>query len=306
MEKKIYNAWVKDYIDYMKNGEFEKAISLKQIHFPPSLYKYRGLNSTTLTCLEEDWLWMSEIDKLNDTFECSLLLDNDALLKDLFTNPQYPKKLFNIGMTESELDEIRKSDEPYKTYQEINLRKGLKIDMMPSDQLSRVRVAWEKDLLVANQFLRICSFSTTNENILMWAHYADNSKGICTEYDFLDIDEIRPFLQPVYYSDIRNSIKSFGDINSYVHIAASTSKSKIWEYEKEWRLTYFTKAQIEGKNNRLNVPIPKAIYIGSRFESNPDEMKSRFWQLVKLKSIPVFQMKEDEKKYSLIASLKES
>lgn len=294
------NKWIEEYINYMRVGDFEKAIPLKEIYFPSSFYKYRRLSPNTLSCIDEGWLWMSEIDKLNDTFECSLLLDNNSLLKDLFTNPLYPKSLYNSWMRESEIDEIRKSNDPYKTYQEINLRKGLKIEMMSDEQLYRVRAAWKKDLWAANQFLRICSFSITNENIPMWAHYADNSKGICIEYELIDVDDIRPFLQPVYYSDIRSSVKSFKDINSYIHVTASICKSKVWEYEKEWRLTYFTKAQIEGKNNRLPVPTPKAIYLGLRFELNSEELKDEFWKIARDKNIPVFQMKEDDSHYILV------
>ncbi len=55
----------------------------------------------------------------------------------------------------------------------------------------------------------------------MWAHYANEYQGICVEYSLIDQDQVRTFLQPVYYTVERASVKSFNDLNSYFYVFAS-------------------------------------------------------------------------------------
>jgi hypothetical protein len=77
----------------------------------------------------------------------------------------------------------------------------------------------------------------------MWAHYANNYKGICLGYDKNELDEHvkienRPtvsytaqgaFLKPMKY--VSNIPENFNTT-----IEPLTTKSKHWEYEDEWRL----------------------------------------------------------------------
>lgn len=47
-----------------------------------------------------------------------------------------------------------------------------------------------KDIIINNtREFGICCFSQTDDNIHMWAHYADGHKGICIEYDATKFDD---------------------------------------------------------------------------------------------------------------------
>lgn len=292
--------WIQQYIEHLKFGKFEEMLKMKEGNFPQSFYKYRALDSRTFECLEKDYLWMAEFDKLNDTFECSLSLDNDSMLRDLFTRTEIVQKFTNSGYSLDEIKEIAVSPTPYATYKLIAGHKGYKLPFTEKQQLERIADAWKNDESLRNKSIRICSFSTINDSLLMWAHYADEYRGICIEYDLYSFDHIRPFLQPVFYSDRRPCITSFKELNSYFHVVASITKALEWQYESEWRLTYFTESQI-AKGNRLTVPTATKIYLGPSFHKNNAKDQERLFEITSDKKIQIVQMSTHENEYKLVS-----
>lgn len=89
----------------------------------------------------------------------------------------------------------------------------------------------------------VLSLTEKPDNLLMWAHYADSHRGFVVEFDgshnFFDFPNKpgEPAIQKVVYRE-RKSIKHFSDLrsNEDVWINLFITKSKIWEYEQEWRL----------------------------------------------------------------------
>ena len=138
-------------------------------------------------------------------------------------------------------------------------------------------------------------FSETNKSVLMWAHYADSSKGFCVEYDLkrLSRDEIISLgIYPVLYDErrlIRRDLKSLKySLKNLEHainydeeyddgevlddlIPLMLYKGNDWQYEKEWRIIS-TKLKLyqEYKTNTSGTSIPlkcvSAIYLGYRME----------------------------------------
>lgn len=93
--------------------------------------------------------------------------------------------------------------------------------------------------------LGIVSLSETPRNLLMWAHYADEHKGICIEFDgdMMFNQELnhlnrRYAIQPtkVYYDKIRPSYEchTHDELNKHIKKHLLT-KSDEWIYEKEHR-----------------------------------------------------------------------
>ena len=122
-------------------------------------------------------------------------------------------------------------------------------------------------------------FSELNDSILMWSHYGDCSRGICIEYDFRLLSPnnlLTKVLFPIAYTkrpldfsdwldDGRNA-KEVYPIDSAV-LCASLNKSKIWEYEKEWR---FVMIDVDKPYHEVYCkwPIdiyPKSITLGYHF-----------------------------------------
>ncbi len=158
------------------------------------------------------------------------------------------------------------------------------------------------------QNIAVTCFSEKNNSILMWAHYADNNKGFCVEYDYEEIiiNKNEQFLPVIYDQTIKDVSdyfpysKTTTDSNIFTHVMIALSricvlsKSSEWEYENEWRL-YRINANENGKDTGIKkeAPIPKAIYLGARISL---ENKEKILNICKEQKIRVFQMiiKEDE------------
>jgi hypothetical protein len=87
--------------------------------------------------------------------------------------------------------------------------------------------------------LGVCSFSETNDNSVMWAHYADQFKGVCIEYDFMRLRRLLPdsatFVR-VSYNEQSIVVSSRDKNDTEIAMKILSSKSHRWLYEREWRL----------------------------------------------------------------------
>lgn len=112
----------------------------------------------------------------------------------------------------------------------------------------------------------VSCFSETNNNELMWSHYADSHKGFCVQYD-LNLLNDDPFhvvehTFPVVYSkeriinyDISELVDLVGELREAINnnyefkngdyfnqvLPLLLRKSLCWNYEKEWRIIYTIK-----------------------------------------------------------------
>ena len=87
----------------------------------------------------------------------------------------------------------------------------------------------------AHKNLRISCFTEEATNILMWAYYAEQQKGICIEFD--------PSKAPLFFENLREvkyrtqlamigrNIREGLDYNEIL-----ITKAKQWQHEKEWRV----------------------------------------------------------------------
>lgn len=295
---KIPANWIEQYGQYLREGDIENMVVLKEQYFPQSFFKYRCLTEEFLRCLEEGWLWMSEPFRLNDAFECSLLIDNNKILSDFLTNEKYGR----VSLTLSEIQKrsIRESPDPYSAYAGIMQERGIILPLTSEMQAERVHNMWNKDYDERIKHFRICSFSITNESLLMWAHYGQEYKGICIEYDFLDEEYSRPFIHPVLYGTERPRLSSYEELQAiFPQIYASLCKSVDWQYEQEWRYIAFLESQVAGKENKFKVPLPKAIYLGPLFELNDEQLRTALFSFAELRNIPVKKMVIHESEYKV-------
>jgi len=83
-----------------------------------------------------------------------------------------------------------------------------------------------------SQKIGIVCFSATNDNILMWSHYADQHKGVVIGFDskILSDDWI-----PVDYSKERYSYNFASDAKDIEVKRVIARKSDAWAYENEYR-----------------------------------------------------------------------
>ncbi len=121
----------------------------------------------------------------------------------------------------------------------------------------------------------IFCMSESKDNLLMWAHYAENHTGAVIK--FLNILEVDSPLdvaqaQEVKYSDTMPTLKNedmFGFDNSISRIIShiTLTKGMDWAYEKEWRIV----SSMRDKNKKSEI-IPfapeevGAVYLGCKME----------------------------------------
>lgn len=81
--------------------------------------------------------------------------------------------------------------------------------------------------------LNVCSLTENSDNELMWAHYAENSKGVCLEFDFSSMPNIQNCLVQVQYT---NEVPIAEKLTSSELKRLFSIKRNAWKKEQEWRI----------------------------------------------------------------------
>lgn len=106
-----------------------------------------------------------------------------------------------------------------------------------------------------NDMFAITCFSEKPDSILMWSHYANKHTGFCVEYDLAKCTSLsaKMLLFPVIYTEERATIPmslinfedpthlKIADLDKFApdFVISLLTKSKIWDYENEWRIIEF-------------------------------------------------------------------
>lgn len=230
------------------------------------LYKYMSNIKYIKTAIKEKTIYLSHPSTFNDPFDGGFMVTTNSINKmacslstfykmvGRFLNPSEIQKLIELKQSNSDTpidieSIIQHIVEPEKQYQ-INTMIYIAFQMNQFNSTGKQSIEPYFDSKI-----KIFCFSKTRESFPMWAHYADNHKGVCLEYDVKDIkltefcDIPNYALTPVIYTD--NFITD--DITNYM---AHFYKSNQWSYEKEVRIV----CQMEG--NSLKFPYLKAVNLG--------------------------------------------
>lgn len=177
------------------------------------------------------------------------------------------------------------------------------------------------DFKYASLERRIACFSEVNDSQLMWAHYANNHKGMVFEYETEDIIKFHGKIEkepeligecelyhlvPVIYSKNRYDasnyfIKKFVDLilkNSVLPINEITNvdellfikstfyKASDWKYENEWRI--FTEKTNSNESVCISKNIKvKKVYVGAKMSK---KNITRIVNICKQKKIGCYKM----------------
>src|SRR5262245_33139497 len=139
--------------------------------------------------------------------------------------------------------------------------------------------------------LGIVCFSETYESMLMWAHYADNFRGVCFGYSSTELEKALPGgsrLVRLAYLDKppRLSTKDLDQLGTATRRILS-QKQYNWAYEREWRVL----APGTGPISYAPAQPLRNIYLGSRI---PDAQKELLLDAVRhLHDISIYQMNLD-------------
>ena len=81
----------------------------------------------------------------------------------------------------------------------------------------------------------IYCLSENNASILMWSHFANNHNGLVLEFEVAETIDTFLGISKIIYSEKYPTLK-FMNQKDNDHYNLVTTKSKDWEYEKEWRI----------------------------------------------------------------------
>ncbi|EPZ5424657.1 DUF2971 domain-containing protein [Vibrio parahaemolyticus] len=204
-----------------------------------SLFKYCPIGKNQLNALAQKRVWYSKPANFNDPFDTRFYVTGKLHSYEQETDTAKLKQIFGKDM---------------------------------SDAIVKKKISLEGEL---EQFRRgieelgILSLASSNKNLLMWSHYAEDHKGMCLEFERKDGELLADFdsTQPIFYTDNHPTLspKSLLDNSSTLSNKKRIlySKSKHWEYEQEWR-------HIVENGNKLHPwPAPlKAVYFGCKVDES--------------------------------------
>jgi hypothetical protein len=137
------------------------------------IYKYRPININTLKSLLNNNLYCSNPIYFNDPFDANSTID---FSDDFYTNPlDYFNRLMlneNEKVNPKAVYDIRNATKEFVEKKDLDSIKKFMLDVF----LSAYDAEGKYDIGI------VC-FSRTFNNILMWAHYADEHKGIVLGFD---------------------------------------------------------------------------------------------------------------------------
>jgi hypothetical protein len=249
----------------------------------PTIYKYFDLE-IGLKAIENRNIAFSRPDRFNDPFDCSV-----ELLK------------IESASTRAHMADV--------------IVRNLKSNYIERDRLKRQldRATDQQMNELAKSGLRseyshrgVTSFSTSFNEILMWAHYCKNHNGICIGYNNLGIYSfLRSRINEIGYLPIDYvpslNKKSLYPVSNQAILYMLKTKSDIWKYEKEVRITGTNFIFNEHLLNfiELEPDILSHLYIGINVDSDKTD---KLLKLVKTcnPNIIVSQMKADYTSFNLI------
>lgn len=294
--------------------QIEKARILKQNNLPASVFKLRTISEFSLANLNDDTVWVSGADEFNDPFDSAHSIRAAILLSS--QPPEQVVKAFRAtgalsGLSENDIQAIGNSADPIvDLFKLLGGGKSLGIKDSELHEVLHERASkflndrYQITVKKIQKAMKVSCFTTRNQSVVMWSHYADYHKGFSVEYD-LQAHPTSPLaeqLWPVIYRrDFFDATPYLiravqGDnFNKLFGFVAALHKSPEWEYEDEWRVVL----PIGWSQSSLNiqVPKPKAIYLGARISSGHESL---IVNIAQRKSIPLFRMTMAPTEFSMI------
>jgi len=230
---------------------------------------------------------MSKPSSFNDPFDCRPTIN-------------YDDDPFNINH-HSDIPALK------AVYEKYDASKSLLID----DEIQAAIMAWCNEessnelvsQLIQNKIQNFgvkCFFRSGFDNPVMWAHYAENHKGFCVEYEYdwkrsLKVgNDYKFLLSPVTYTSGISAVDLMQVlINPDLAIKQLlTCKASEWSYEQETRLIYFPMCK-ESAGESVDFPPSlkvSAIYSGIAAESIGNDLQEAAQTL----GVELYQMKMTE------------
>jgi len=197
-------------IDFRKDHPFPHQAGVKHLY---KFFKYNEDHPeylATLFC--EAKLYHSLPISLNDPFECR-------------PHFKYPTKCGDAYKMRKYLNRLGKE-------QGLSTKKAKQMVSINMSRPEKLQSGLTESVLKAYNEIRICCFTKSNRNLLLWSHYANSHQGICVQFDASQLPLSATF--KVKYQKEYPTI-DFPQPKDIRALRPLLIKSRIWDYEEEYR-----------------------------------------------------------------------
>ncbi|WP_407454878.1 DUF2971 domain-containing protein [Methanobrevibacter sp.] len=279
MKKEEFPSYLKLDLNSAKNFAIKNSI------IPSELFKYTKVRNAK-DLLYDNIMYLPQLSELNDPFEGSLLCD-EGKVGDFYVSNNLDELM---GYIEEELDGEDYDENHFKDLGKLCLRS------QSYDKLSEIRRVLTGEIYV------IC-LSGRKDITSLWAHYADNHRGICIEYDLVNTktEIFKNLCFPIEYLedyDLTRDVKySFNkkSFNLNLKIKPLLLKAKDWSYEEEWRIIFDDSIKdFYPYEPYIKFLKPQKVYMGMDISEKDEKLIKN---ICKIKEIPLFKAIKDKDKY---------
>lgn len=259
------------FFDLLQQDEYRDLVSKRLLlasntaySFPetlPKLYQYKPLSKYAIDDICSGQITATSIGEFNDLFDGAFHRYGTEKERMIAAEKEWDK-----------LESLRKAANTSDLGIEHDYYVGLFKDHYKTDSRLKFRML---DYLGTY----VSCFSSENDSVLMWSHYAKSNTGICVEYNFNNLPvnhlltksifPVRYTDSPVVLSDLLDdeNQKTFTYPLETAVLCAALNKAAVWSYESEWRLVWVL-ALMKNMPRRLPLKttiLPTRIYFGYHF-----------------------------------------
>ena len=179
----------------------------------------------------------------------------------------------------------------------FDCRPLINVDITYDDD--RVKKFYKSLFELGNKFMEhtyVSCFASKEDSLCMWSYYADNHKGICTEYDTntLIAGEL---VVPVDYSNETFCLSKRVEEEKLL-LKGTATKSEDWKHEEEWRMVSCEDPGMPRKKGKFLASCkPSKVYLGCRSEDYLTKAVIKYCQKEK---VDLDKMEVDPSSYKLI------
>lgn len=224
---------------------------------PPNfLYKYLPFNKKTISSLINQQFWFSAPETFNDPHDCRIKFDFSITVDKLkehlnktnkfhtevfknINNPTEQRRWLNdLGIHHEQDEFLAIANRVYVNGGYLRGKNEINkvIEEFENSPMTVIERAQKESLKTVKQFRIFCLCKTKN-NATMWAHYADNHKGICVKFQVSKDNEFFNFPIKVEYKTQYPNYNYFNEWDNHnAFFVMASTKSTNWKYEKEYRI----------------------------------------------------------------------
>lgn len=279
---------------------YQPLIDFLQTETPNKLYRFRSCKERTIDEFDQNRLVFTPAYKMNDDFDGLLHFDK-VRIKSALIDALSPQKVESLleGLSQNTIPDEMRNGIPTEILQ-IYLDSLSKytpeiISQLINQFLDFATNNYEKRMSSLSQLtrsLKIVSLSTEINSPAMWGYYANNSTGFALSYDMREPNFAEYCPVPVIYGDERfdatqyatwlfqqqimksiltytNSINLYSVFQQMIPCPDNFMSTKVlihkatnWSHEKEWRLVYYEKNNLENTEFPYVIKQPTGIYLG--------------------------------------------